>query len=111
MYLVCNLISLSLCSTSHTTDGVTSLPDYSAAASGDNNHENGDTTDEPTAKKQRVNCDKCKGDAKAAECYCVDCDRKLCQRHEEVMADNGIYGLKIINEQSWAQTNQYTWIC
>ena len=103
MYLVCNLISLSLCSTSHTTDGVTSLPDYSAAASGDNNHENGDTTAEPTAKKQRVNCDKCKGDAKAAECYCVDCDRKLCQRHEEVMADNCIKELKTILAQILAE--------
>ena len=40
----------------------------------------------PPEKRQRVDCDKCKeGDMQAAQCYCVRCDKKLCQRHEQVI--------------------------
>ena len=29
-------------------------------------------------------CDKCKDGGVKAVCYCVDCDKKLCSRHEKV---------------------------
>ena len=31
-----------------------------------------------------IYCDKCKDGNVKAVCYCVDCDKKLCSRHEQV---------------------------
>ena len=61
---------------------LTSLPNHQTQIS---EYEELPYDEETTAVVQNVevNCDRCKED-KMATCYCLTCDRKLCQQHEEV---------------------------
>ena len=40
--------------------------------------------DETPPKRVRVACDHCDEGSSSADSYCVECDKKLCSRHEKV---------------------------
>ena len=44
----------------------------------------GDDTSDGDSLQYEIYCDKCKDGNVKAVCYCINCDKKLCSRHEQV---------------------------
>ena len=59
--------------------------DEATSSTGTDAVANGDTASRHEDVFQcEIYCDKCKDGNVKAVCYCADCDKKLCSRHEQV---------------------------
>lgn len=62
---------------------VSNSEDYEATMAHDNGCDRMKDRALGATGQAQLNCDKCKEEISAV-CYCVDCDRKLCSKHEAV---------------------------